>query len=160
MQKCAIIHRCGAIAIFSKFSELRSADYIRQGKPCATLQLTSKTKDLIVNFLLTINLCPTLSLTKKLDRIIILDAEQLFFWRNRDFVFYKNLSFGEAQLEIILQKIFQFVGLGVIPNKRQKEWCKNLIFQIWVSTCPACKVSASNKINVISRLFTVAAVLW
>ena len=29
----------GAIAISSKFSELRSADFIRQGNPCATLFL-------------------------------------------------------------------------------------------------------------------------
>jgi len=57
-------------------------------------------------------------LTKKLVRIIILDAEQLFFGGTEIFNFYKNISFAEAQLEIILKKIFRFVGIGVAPNKR------------------------------------------
>ena len=44
--------------------------------------------------------------------------------KKRFLVFYKNISFGEAPLEMILQKIFQFRGLGVIPNKRQGDGTK------------------------------------
>lgn len=37
-------------------------------------------------------------------------------------VFYKNISFAEVLLEMILQKNISILGIGVIPNKRQKEW--------------------------------------
>ena len=49
------------------------------------------------------------------------------------------------------EKNISIPGIGVIPNKRQKEWCKNLIFQIWVSTCPACKDSEWVKTRTVLR---------
>ena len=63
-------------------------------------------------------------LTKNRKRYIIKTSNNCSFGKTEILIFYKNISFGEAQLEIILQKIFQFVGLGVIPNKRQSDGVK------------------------------------
>jgi hypothetical protein len=46
------------------------------------------------------------------------------FCGSESFSFYKNLSFGEALLEIILQKIFQFRGLGLSPTSGKKSGAK------------------------------------
>ena len=50
--------------------------------------------------------------------------------KQRLLVLYKNISFGEAQLEIILQEIISILGIGVVPNKQQNEWAKIKIFNL------------------------------
>lgn len=67
-----------------------------------------------------------------MKRYIIKTPNNCSFDKTEIFNFYKNISFREALLEIILQKIFQFVGLGVTPNKRQSVGVKIWFFQIWV----------------------------
>ena len=64
------------------------------------------------------------SLTNFIKRYIIETPNNCSVGETEILVFYKNIRFGEAPLEMILQKIFQFRGLGVIPNKRQGDGTK------------------------------------
>ena len=64
-------------------------------------------------------------LDKKVDqnynfirRTIVLSIKQRFL------IFYKNISFGEAPLEMVLQKTFQFWGLGLPPTSGKKSGAK------------------------------------
>ena len=90
-------------------------------------------------------------LTKIRKRYIIKTPNNCSFSKTEILIFYKNISFGEAPLEIILQKIFQFRGLGMSPTSGKKSGAKIWFFQIWISTCPACKESEQLKTETICK---------